>query len=175
MRKLALSALASVLSFSALSFAVPMDGDLVLEYKHYYSEFDKYVCKNTSEKALSTVPQEIKDLYLSFEDLNVSIFLDQALLTADFKDGDTECRYSVLYAIDKNAKTLTASETKAFAIDSDKSCDAGKGKVDLLLKKLDYVVLHDHLTLKLPTQSLKEACGADSDSAILAFKRIHRK
>jgi hypothetical protein len=171
MLKMTMTALAAVLSFASAAHAV--EGDLVLEYKHYYSEFDKYVCKDTKEKAI-TVPDEVKDLRLSFEDLNVSIFLDDALITAQFNEGDIECRYSALYNIDKKGQVITARESKAFALNSDTSCETGKNKIDLLLKKVDYVVLHDHITLKLPTTSLKEACGADSDSVVLAFKRIRK-
>jgi hypothetical protein len=80
-----------------------------------------------------------------------------------------------LYSIDKNAKTISATETKAFDLHGDKNCATGKNKVDLLLKKLEYVVLHDHITVKFPTASLKEACGEKSDSVLLAFKRIRKK
>ncbi|WP_413293764.1 hypothetical protein ACLSU7_01570 [Bdellovibrio sp. HCB185ZH] len=172
MLKLSAAIITMALSFAAS--AQPVDGDLVLEYKHYYSEFDKYVCKDTTEKAI-TIPEEVKDLKLSFEDLNVSIFLDNAILIAEYKEGETDCRYSALYNIDKNAKIITAAETKAFDLSGDKSCETGKSKVDLLLQKLEYVVLHDHITVKFLTTSLKEVCGENSDSVLLAFKRIRKK
>ncbi|QDK45684.1 hypothetical protein DOM22_11270 [Bdellovibrio sp. ZAP7] len=172
MLKLSAAVITMALSFAAS--AHPVDGDLILEYKHYYSEFDKYVCKSSKEKAI-TIPDEVKDLKLSFEDLNVSIFLDNAILTAEYKEDETDCRYSALYEIDKNTKVITATESKAFDLQGDKSCEPGKNKVDQLLKKLEYVVLHEHITVKFPTTSLKEACGENSDSVLLAFKRIRKK
>ncbi|MBO9668239.1 MAG: hypothetical protein J7501_15670, partial [Bdellovibrio sp.] len=150
------------------------DGDLVLEYKHYYSRFEKFVCKDTAEVGIAA-PEDLQAAAVQFEDLNVSIFLDGAILTASYQQDASVCHYSALYSIDKNSKIITATETKAFATSGGSDCVSGKTTLDSYLNKIEYIVLHDHITLKLASQNAAALCGEGADSVIAAFARIRRK
>ncbi len=154
---------------SLASTAQAAEGDLVLPGAKWWAGFESYVC--SPEQTGVSTPAFLADLNVKFDRIVTDSTLDNVLLTANFAEGESDCRYSAILFADNAAKTIRLVESKAFAATGDATCQAGKEVLDSKVSATNYLYYgHPHrAAIMMATPDAEALCGAGATAVGPAF------
>ncbi len=164
MKRIVLSALFALSSTAALA----RDLDLTLPGERWVAEYTMNVCAD----GFTPVAQasHLDALSVRFGRFSTDMSLDNALLKATFSQDGATCAYSALLLADNSANTISLVESRAFAVNGDSDCLAGKDVIDTTLEHNSYRYLHGRLAIDVAAANAEAVCGAGSTTIGLHFQ-----
>ena len=151
--------------FTLLIAIAPMtsfaeEGDLVLPGAKWVAKFDKFVCAAFGPAV--SAPSSFADINVKFERIVTDSSLDNGLITANFTEEGSNCRYSAIIFADNAASTSKLVQSKAFST-AGVTCEKGKAIIDAALLANDYLYYgHPHnLAMMAPVDGAKQVCGSN--------------
>lgn len=165
MKNTLLVALFALMSISAFA----NDGDLTIPGERWLARHAGYVC--AAFEPDTNTPVVYADMNLQFESLTTDHSLDNGLIKATFEVEGQVCRYSAILLADNAAATIDLVESKAYAVEGNVDCSAGKEIVDANLLANDYLYYgHPHnLAIMAPFAGAAEVCGEGATHVGIRF------
>ena len=143
--------------------------DLELKGEKWEAKHSGYICK--AFEAESKAPESHDKFQVKFEVLRTDSTLDNGLVLATFVEDNATCRYSAILLADNDASTIKLIKSKAYAVNADSKCLAGKEMLDANLASNDYLYWGHphHATIMIPVKNADVTCGADATHVGLDF------
>jgi hypothetical protein len=158
----------ALLAPQAQSYAA--EGDLILPGARFLAHFDRFICNDFAEAGVG-LPESLEGFGLEFDQLQVDGMTVAALLTANFEENGTACRYSALLQRGSRS-SLNLKESKAFSPAAETDCEAGKALIDALVTKMTFSVTKpiNFIGLRVPAVNTT-ACGEGAKGVKIVFAR----
>lgn len=170
-----LSLLFTLSLLSPAAFAI--EGDLVLPGAYFGALYDRLICDSFEEVGVNT-PTALAARDVRIEKLLGDRMLIQFLVAANFRQDDSECRYSMILTRARN-NALVRTESKAFALDGTSDCAQGKAELDSLFSgRLPFTYTKNPIrfvALKITSPTAPEVCGETAHHFRVVFERVPNK
>lgn len=169
--------LALLLSLSFASPAFAIEGDLVLPEAYFGALYNRLICDSFEEVGVAS-PTAFLARDVQIEKMLADRMLIQFLVAANFKQDDSQCRYSMILTRARN-NALVKTQSKAFALDGTSDCAEGKTELDALFSgRLPYTYTKSPIrfvALKVTTPTAAEVCGEGATYFRVVFEKVATK
>ena len=165
--------LVAAFALSAVSSAFA-NTDLALENERWYGKFTAYVCNDGNTQA-AEVPAEFAGYNVEFGHIGTDYSLDNFIMKATFTENGTECSYSAFLTADNAAWTIALTESRAFAVNGNGTCEEGKAVIDQVLTFNNYKYLHGRAAIYSTFSNADVACADGSGKIGLHFQVLGRR